>query len=124
VGDAPPRALWATSPGGFGQVGCVYTAQGLEFDWTGVIIGKDLVARGGRLVPDRERNMDPELGQRKIRTLPEEEFRRLLRNIYKVLLTRSLRGVVVYADDTETRALLRTLIPPHAETVPERAEQS
>jgi DUF2075 family protein len=68
--------------------------------------------------------MDPELGQRKIRTLPEEEFRRLLRNIYKVLLTRSLRGVVVYADDTETRALLRTLIPPHAETVPERAEQS
>ncbi|MEW2355972.1 DUF2075 domain-containing protein [Spirillospora sp. NPDC029432] len=114
VGDAPPRALWATAPGGFEQVGCVYTAQGLEFDWTGVIIGEDLVARRGRLVPEREKNKDPELGQRKVRTLPEEEFRRLLRNIYKVLLTRSLRGVVIHAVDTETQELLRSLIPPHS----------
>ena len=30
VGDAPPHALWATDTGGFGQVGCVFTAQGFE----------------------------------------------------------------------------------------------
>ena len=39
IGDAPPSALWATEDGGFGQVGCVYTAQGFEYDWNGVIIG-------------------------------------------------------------------------------------
>jgi len=33
---APPSALWATDPAGFGQVGCVYTAQGFEYDWSGV----------------------------------------------------------------------------------------
>lgn len=39
---APPAPLWATDPDGFGQVGCVYTAQGFEYDWSGVIIGPDL----------------------------------------------------------------------------------
>ena len=35
VGGAPPSSLWATDPAGFGQVGCVYTAQGFEYDWNG-----------------------------------------------------------------------------------------
>ncbi|MGO1634847.1 MAG: DNA/RNA helicase domain-containing protein, partial [Corynebacterium variabile] len=39
VGAAPPRFRWATAEGGFEQVGCVYTAQGFEYDWSGVIIG-------------------------------------------------------------------------------------
>jgi len=45
VGGAPPASLWATDPTGFGQVGCVYTAQGFEYDWNGVILGSDLVWR-------------------------------------------------------------------------------
>ncbi len=44
----PGSAFWATDPAGFGQVGCVYTAQGFEYEWSGVIIGPDLVARDGR----------------------------------------------------------------------------
>ena len=48
-GDAPTAALWATEPGGFSQVGCIYTAQGFEYDWNGVIIGPDLVIRDGML---------------------------------------------------------------------------
>ncbi len=39
VGGAPPASLWATADGGFGQVGCVYTAQGFEYDWNGVSSG-------------------------------------------------------------------------------------
>ena len=39
VGGAPAAALWATDPAGFGQVGCVYTAQGFEYDYAGVILG-------------------------------------------------------------------------------------
>ncbi len=45
VMGAPPSALWATDPAGFGQVGCVYTAQGFEYDWSGVVFGPDLVWR-------------------------------------------------------------------------------
>lgn len=50
---APPAPLWATDPAGFGQVGCVYTAQGFEYDWSDVIIGPDLVWRTGRWVVNR-----------------------------------------------------------------------
>ena len=57
---APPSALWASRPDGFGQVGCVYTAQGFEYDWNGVILGPDLVWRTDRWVSRREFNKDPD----------------------------------------------------------------
>lgn len=37
---------WATDPTGFEQVGCVYTAQGFEYDYAGVTMGADLGAAG------------------------------------------------------------------------------
>ncbi|GAA4081327.1 DUF2075 domain-containing protein [Actinomadura miaoliensis] len=110
VGEAPPSDLWATRDGGFDQVGCIYTAQGLEYDWAGVIIGEDLIARDDRLVTCREANQDPKLGRRSPRSVPQVEFDRLVRNVYKVLLTRGLRGMVIYAVDAETQAFLGKLI--------------
>ncbi|MBB5083337.1 hypothetical protein HNR40_008840 [Nonomuraea endophytica] len=53
VGDYPPSMLWASEPNGFGQVGCVYTAQGFEYDWNGVILGPDLTVRDGQIITDR-----------------------------------------------------------------------
>lgn len=108
VGDAPGSALWATDPGGFGQVGCVYTAQGFEYDWSGVIIGPDLVARDGDLVTRRGESKDPAFRSRK--SVSDAEADRLIRNTYKVLLTRGMRGTVVYATDPETRDHLRSLV--------------
>ena len=34
--------VWAINPNSFEEVGCIHTAQGLEFDYVGVLIGKDL----------------------------------------------------------------------------------
>ena len=62
---APPAALWASDDGGFDQVGCVYTAQGFEYDWNGVILGPDLVWRTDRWVSRREFNWDPDFRSRK-----------------------------------------------------------
>jgi len=39
----PKSNFWATAPNGINQIGCVYTAQGFEFDYVGVIFGNDLV---------------------------------------------------------------------------------
>ena len=64
VGGAPPAALWATDPAGFGQVGCVYTAQGFEYDWNGVILGPDLVWRDDRWIAVRSANKDPDFRNR------------------------------------------------------------
>ncbi|MEU5550080.1 DUF2075 domain-containing protein [Micromonospora sp. NPDC047793] len=108
VGDAPGSAFWATDPNGFGQVGCVYTAQGFEYAWSGVILGPDLVARDGRLVTDRAESKDPAFRSRK--ALSDDEADRLIRNTYKVLMTRGMRGTVLYSTDPETRDYLASLL--------------
>ncbi|MFE3942958.1 DNA/RNA helicase domain-containing protein [Streptomyces sp. NPDC059118] len=106
VAGAPPAALWATDPAGFGQVGCVYTAQGFEYDWSGVILGPDLVWREDRWVTDRTASKDPVFKK----STPDADVDRLIRNTYKVLLTRGMVGTVVYSTDTATRAKLRQLV--------------
>lgn len=107
VGGAPPAAMWATDPAGFEQVGCVYTAQGFEYDWNGVIIGPDLVWRGEAWVHNRTANKDPDFRSRS--RVSDLEFSRLVRNVYKVLLTRGMVGTIIYSPDEETRAFLRSL---------------
>lgn len=107
VGGAPAAALWATDPAGLGQVGCVYTAQGFEYDYAGVIIGPDLVVREGKWVSVRPANKDPDFRNRT--KVPDELFDQLVRNVYKVLLTRGLRGVGIYSTDPDTRDHLRSL---------------
>ncbi|WP_127360465.1 DUF2075 domain-containing protein [Actinacidiphila soli] len=108
VAGAPPAALWATDPAGFGQVGCVYTAQGFEYDWSGVILGPDLVWRDDRWVVDRAASKDPVFKK----ATSDSDVDRLIRNTYKVLLTRGMVGTVVYSTDAETRAKLRELVTP------------
>jgi hypothetical protein len=109
VGGAPAAALWATDPAGFGQVGCVYTAQGFEYDYAGVIVGPDLVWRDDRWVSVRAANRDPDF---KNRTRVEDaDFDRLVRNVYKVLLTRGMRGVTIHSTDRQTQDFLRAVAP-------------
>ncbi|MFI7386694.1 DNA/RNA helicase domain-containing protein [Streptomyces sp. NPDC049813] len=119
VAGAPPSALWATDPAGFGQVGCVYTAQGFEYDWSGVIIGPDLLWRDGRWVTDRAASKDPVFKK----AVSDAEVDRLVRNTYKVLLTRGMVGTVVYSTDAQTRAKLRELVADVPESRPAVAEE-
>ncbi|MGR8007660.1 DNA/RNA helicase domain-containing protein [Streptomyces hypolithicus] len=105
---APSSSLWATDPAGFGQVGCVYTAQGFEYDWSGVIMGPDLVWRTDRWVVDRTASKDPIF----TKATPDDQVERLIRNTYKVLLTRGMVGTMIYSTDPETREKLRSLVHP------------
>ena len=109
VGGAPPSALWATDPAGFGQVGCVYTAQGFEYDWNGVIFGPDLVWRTDHWETVRSANKDPDF--RNTKKVTNEEFHRLVLNVYKVLLTRGMIGTLIYSVDPETHSFLSSLVP-------------
>ncbi len=108
VGGAPAAALWATDPAGFDQVGCVYTAQGFEYDHAGVIIGPDLVWRDDAWVMVRSANRDPDF--RNGKKVDDVQADRLIRNVYKVLLTRGMRGVAIYSVDATTNARLRELV--------------
>ena len=108
IGGAPPSALWASDPAGFGQVGCVYTAQGFEYDWNGVIFGGDLVWRTDRWVAVRKASKDPELKSSK--ALGDDGFAALVLNVYKVLLTRGMIGTLLYSLDEETQRHLADLV--------------
>jgi uncharacterized protein len=103
IGGAPPSALWASDPAGVGQVGCIYTAQGFEYDYAGVILGGDLVWRDGVFVGDARASRD-------VGVMSAENFDELVRHVYKVLLTRGLIGCAVYSVDTRTQELLRALV--------------
>ncbi len=105
VGDAPGRSFWAIDPGGFDQVGCIYTAQGFEYDYSGVILGPDLVWRSGRWVARPEYSRD-----RQVNRADPESFDRAIRNTYKVLLTRGMRGALIYSTDPETQARIQQLV--------------
>ncbi|AEV86650.1 hypothetical protein ACWT_5633 [Actinoplanes sp. SE50] len=100
----PKRRFWATEPGGFGQIGCVHTAQGLEYEWGGVIMGPDLTTDGRRWRVHREHVLS-----KANRIGDDEELLRAICNAYGVLMTRSIRGTVLYSVDPATRQLFADL---------------
>ena len=102
---APGTPFWASDPAGFEQVGCVYTAQGFEYDYSGVIIGPDLVWRSDHWEARPEFSHDSQ-----VKRGTPEEFDRAVRNTYKVLLTRGMLGTLIYSTDDETQELLTNLI--------------
>lgn len=105
----PKSNFWASDPNGINQVGCVYTAQGFEFDYVGLVWGRDLVYRHGKgWVGQPEFSYDSVL-KRGANTNPEE-FLRLVKHTYRVLLTRGLRGCYVYFEDEETRNFVMSRI--------------
>jgi DUF2075 family protein len=99
---------WSTDPGGIDQVGCVYTAQGFEFDYVGVIFGEDLRydPHSGSWVGDRSKSFDRSVKAAQT----DDEFIALLKNTYRVLLTRGMRGCYVYFLDEDTRNFFRSRI--------------
>ena len=97
----PKSDFWASAKPRISQVGCVYTAQGFEFDYVGVIFGPDLVYRpmNGGWVGQRDQSSD-----RVVRSgVTEAEFTDFVKSTYRVLLTRGLRGCYVYFMDASTR---------------------
>ncbi|WP_189154063.1 DNA/RNA helicase domain-containing protein [Lentzea pudingi] len=105
VPGVPQSDSWATDERGFGQVGGVYITQGVDYDWVGVIFGNDFVWRGDRWVARRKYSHDPVVNR-----AAESDFTRLIRNTYRVLLTRGIRGVCVYSVDQQTQEYLRAMV--------------
>lgn len=97
----PKSDYWATDPRGLDQVGCVYTAQGFEFDYVGVIFGRDLVYRPGvGWVGQPHESKDRYVASKNV---SNDDFTEYVKNIYRVLLSRGLRGCYVHFLDAQTR---------------------
>lgn len=101
---------WAYKPLGIEQVGCIYTAQGFEFDYAGVIIGEDLkydpVSK--QIFTDRSACKDPVLRQnRQEATMSFDDY---VRNIYRVLMSRGMKGCYLYICDENLRNYIKQLL--------------
>ena len=92
--------IWAINPESFEEGGCIHTAQGLEFDYVGVLIGKDLRydTNSGNVITDKSRISKDDKSSG-IRSSNDAQARRLILNTYKTLLTRGQKGCYVYCED-------------------------
>lgn len=107
-------SLWIVSEGSIDEVGCIHTCQGLELDYIGVIIGPDMIARGGVLTtaPEARSRMDRSIRGWKsmMKRSPNETHERvdlIIRNTYKTLMTRGMKGCYVHFVDAETAQYFR-----------------
>lgn len=98
VPGAPASLYWASDDRGFNQVGCIYTAQGFEYDWSAVIFGDDFVRRNGRWLARSKYSHDGE-----VKKASAEEFPALIRSTYRVLLTRGMKATALFSTDPETQ---------------------
>ncbi|MFC7456242.1 DNA/RNA helicase domain-containing protein [Brachybacterium sp. GCM10030267] len=93
---------WINSRTSAQEVGSIHTVQGYDLNYAGVIIGKDLQRdpATGRLVVDRGNYFD-RIGKRnntmRGQVTTDDDLLEYIRNIYKVLMTRGMRGTYVYA---------------------------
>ncbi len=103
--------IWAINPRSFEEVGCIHTAQGLEFDYVGVLIGKDLTydKSSGRIVTNKSAISTDDKSSG-IRGASEEDARRLILNTYKTLLTRGQKGCYVYCEDEALREYFKKML--------------
>jgi len=97
--------IWAINPNSFEEVGCIHTAQGLEFDYVGVFIGNDLRfdEANNQIIINRSKiSKDDKTSG--IRSAGVGLATQLIKNTYKTLLTRGQKGCFIYCED---KALLR-----------------
>ncbi len=101
--------LWIISPKSVNQIGCIHTCQGLEVDYVGVIMGDDLVIRNGNWVcrPEFRASSDKSIHGLKslIKRDPEkgkEMANLIIKNTYRTLMTRGMKGCFLYSTDEET----------------------
>ena len=103
--------IWAINPRSFEEVGCIHTAQGLEFDYVGVLIGKDLTydKATGRVVTNKDA-ISKDDNSSGIRGASDADARRLILNTYKTLLTRGQKGCYVYCEDEALREYFKEMV--------------
>ena len=96
------------------EAGCIHSVQGLEFDYVGVIIGNDLKYKNGVVVADflNHASTDPSLrGLKKLMKKEPEKANaiatQLIKNAYRVLLTRGIKGCFIYCVDKNLQSYFK-----------------
>ncbi|MEI8269963.1 MAG: DUF2075 domain-containing protein [bacterium] len=99
---------WAIDPSGINQAGCIHTSQGLEFDYVGIIVGNDLRFNKETFQYHTHWiSYKDTAGKSGLKDKPEE-LTKLVKNIYKVLMSRGMKGCYVYFVDKEVEKYFKS----------------
>lgn len=111
----PPALVWAYDPYGINQIGCIYTAQGFEFDYVGVIFGGDLIydLDTQQWLGHTSKSSDSVVKR------SGTKFTDLVKNTYRVLLSRGMKGCFIYFVDKDTERFFKSRM----ESAEQRSQQ-
>jgi uncharacterized protein len=112
---AQDGGLWIMAPESVKQIGCIHTCQGLEVDYIGVIVGPDLIVRNGKVQtrPECRSRQDQSIkGYKKLLEADPEAAKgkadRIIKNTYRTLMTRGMKGCYVFCTDAATQNYFRS----------------
>lgn len=96
------------------EVGCIYICQGLEFDYVGVIIGDGIRYEDGHIVTDYTKRVKTDQSIKGINKIAKEDGKEgaerlvdaIIKNTYRTLMTRGMKGCYVYCTDKNLKEYL------------------
>ena len=101
---APSSDLWASHPMGINQVGCIFSAQGFEVDYIGVILGPDICFN-----EDLEQIVAVKGFTHGVSD-SDADFDEHIKNIYRVLLSRGRKGCLIYCMDHALNSYIKKIL--------------
>ena len=107
------KYIWNTQIEGFinsknaiNEIGCIHTAQGCDVNYAGVIIGNDIrynpTSKEIYIVKDNYYDTKGKAG-----IVNEEELKKYIIDVYRILLTRGIKGTYVYVRNKELREYMK-----------------
>lgn len=108
-------STWAIDKESVNEIGCIHTCQGLEFDYVGVIIGDDLRYENNHIITDYTKRAKTDQSIKGINKIAKEEgieeakriTDSIIKNTYKTLMTRGMKGCYVYCTDKKLNEYLK-----------------
>ena len=105
---------WISSPTSPGEVGSIHTIQGYDLNYAGVIFGPEVKFKPqtNKIYLDRRNYFDAkgkENNKRRGLIYTDDDILDYVLNVYRVLLTRGIKGTYIFAVDAELRKYLGSL---------------
>lgn len=107
---------WLIGQDSVNQIGCIHTCQGLELDYVGVIIGNDLRFTDKVITDVTKRSINDQSVKgfkQRLRTSYEQALQdadEIIKNTYRTLMTRGMKGCYVYFCDKRLENHFKSLI--------------
>lgn len=107
-------STWLINPESVNEIGCIHTAQGLDLDYVGVIIGDDMTVKNGHIFTDAgkrdkdDRSIRGYKAMLKIDPVATNKLTdEIIKNTYRTLMSRGIKGCYVYCSNPELAAFLK-----------------